>query len=90
MIPVDFEESNTNYGPPSDLDESQCATVKAYRGTVLGGPVDGVEISVVAWKPSPQEISDILAGSPIYVSVMGGLAPHVLGTSFKSVVGPCA
>lgn len=88
MLPVDFPESNARYGPPSDLAESQCRTVPAYMGTVAGGSVDGEEVSVVAWKPSKDEISSILSGSAIFVSVLGQMPPHFLTTTFDEAIHP--
>lgn len=48
MIPVQFPEANTKFGPPSDLEESQCQTIAAHvsqptedeiRQIVLGAPI---------------------------------------------------
>jgi hypothetical protein len=88
MIPIQFPEANTRYGPPPDLAESQCMTIHAYQGTVERGSVEGAAIVVVAWKPSPQEIEAMLAGKPIFLSCLGGLPPHFLSTDFETAINP--
>lgn len=40
-----------NFKAPDDLEESQCATIPAYRGVISGGSVDGIPVVVVAWLP---------------------------------------
>jgi hypothetical protein len=88
MTPANFKEANSKFTPPPGFDESQVATVPAYIGQVNGGSVDGCSMAVVAWLPSPDELSDILAGKPIFLTVLGGLPPHFLSTSFQSATRP--
>jgi hypothetical protein len=88
MTPQSFPQSNCRFTAPVDLDKSQCAAIDAYSGAVNGGSVDGSRITVVAWRPSPQELAELNAGEPIFVSVMGGLPPHFLTTSFEQAVSP--
>lgn len=84
MTPTPFPEANANFGPPSDLEESQCATVRAYFGTIERGSLEGSKIVVVAHLPTADELADIMAGKPIFLSMLGGLAPHFLTTNFQS------
>jgi len=88
MTPVLFPQCNAAFGPPSDLDESQCATIPAYVGEVKRGSVEGSKIVVVAWLPTPEELAIIKAGGPIFLSMMGGLAPHFVTTSFEEAIAP--
>lgn len=88
MIPVAFPEANSRFGPPPDLAESQCMTIQAFTGVVEKGPVEGAEVVVVAWKPSPQEIEAMSKGSPIFLSCLGGLPPHFLTTDFHAATHP--
>jgi hypothetical protein len=83
MNPIDFPETNTTFGPPAGMTESQVQPVPAYCGQVRGGSCDGVEAVVVAWRPTREEIEQIAAGSPIYLTMIGGLPPHFLTTSFE-------
>ena len=84
MDPVTFPESNCKFGHPPDLAESQCLTIPAYRGKIVGGSVDGSDVVVVAWQPSPEELGQLAAGKPIFISMLGGLAPHFLTTDFNA------
>lgn len=88
MTAEHFPEANARFTAPSDLAESQCLTIPAYQGIVTGGSVDGSPIVVVAWKPSPQELADLVAGKPIFLSCIGGLPPHFLSTDFHSATHP--
>ncbi len=88
MTPVAFAQANTRFGPPGDLEESQCKAVPAFRGAVQGGSVDGANVVVVAWLPAPAEVLRILHGQPIFLSCLGGLPPHFLSTTFEEAIKP--
>lgn len=88
MTPTRFAEANTRFGPPSDLVESQCSTIWAYRGVVSGGSVDGCDFVVTAWKPSAEELKQLNAGNPVFLSCIGGLPPHFITTDFQQAVKP--
>lgn len=88
MIPADFPEANSTFGPPKDLEVSQCGAVRAFCGQIRGGDCDGMDVVVTAWAPSKEEIEDIKAGRPIYFICFGGLPPHFLSTTFASAIGP--
>jgi len=89
MTPVNFPEANTRFGPPVDLEESQCMTIPAYLGSVNNQDcVDGANVIVVAWKPSQEELNILMLGGSIYLSVLGGLPPHFLCTDFVTAINP--
>lgn len=88
MIPQKFPECNTIIGPPRDLHSSQCMTIPAYMGRVQGGSLDDAPIVVVAWMPTPEELKLINEGKPIFVSFLGGLAPHYPCMSFEIASKP--
>lgn len=88
MTPIYFPESNTIFGPPSDLEESQCMKIHAHVGQVRSGSVDGALQVVVAWQPDASDIAKIIAGNPIFLSCIGGLPPHFLTTDFHSATHP--
>jgi hypothetical protein len=87
MTPAKFPEPNSVFGAPADMHESQVGKIDAFRGQIVGGNIDGSEIVVVAWQPSPEEIEEIKNGALVYLKVIGGLPPHYIATSFKKVVG---
>ena len=88
MIPTQFPQANKVFGAPKDLHEEQVRAIPAYLGTVEGGSVDGCPIVVTAWQPTLQEIADIVAGQPVFLSVIGGLPPHFLTTRFEQATKP--
>lgn len=88
MSPYHFHQCNTTFGPPSDLAESQCHSIPAYLGQVKGGSVDGSTIVIVAWQPSDEQRYAIAQGGPIFLSMIGGLAPHFLSTNFAEANNP--
>lgn len=88
MAPVDFPESNRRFTAPSDLAESQVATIPAYAGHIEGGALDGVPIVVTAWKPDEGELALLNAGQPILLSFIGGLPPHMATMDFQSATHP--
>lgn len=88
MTPVQFPEANIRYGPPPDLEESQCMTIHAYQGQIEGGSVDGSTVIVTAWKPSTLELAELMAGKPLFLSFIGILPPHFPCTNFNSAIHP--
>lgn len=89
MSPVKFPEANAQFGPPPDLDESQCRTIPAYLGKIEGGSCDGLKQVVVAYYLAPYEIEAIANnGGILYLSMVGGLAPHYLSLDFHSATHP--
>lgn len=59
---VDFKGANFDFGPPPGLDEMVGRLTFFSNG----------HCHVSAWRPSPEEIAKIVAGEPIFVSVMSG------------------
>jgi hypothetical protein len=88
MIPCEFKEQNCIFNTPPDLDESQCGPIHASQRFIKGGNLDGAPFVVVAWKPSPEELKELQNGNPVFIGMVGGLAPHTVQTSFESF-GPC-
>jgi hypothetical protein len=88
MTAVDFPESNTKFGPPPDMDESQVRTIHAYVDSIKRGNLDGAQMVVVAWQPNPDELADLAAGKPVFITMLGGLAPHLLTTKFEAAISP--
>lgn len=84
-----YPQANIQFGPPPELEESQCQRILAFAGTVQQGSVEGSPIIVTAFKPSDAEIKTLMAGGCIYVSFLtGSLPPHMLTTSFEEAINP--
>lgn len=88
MIPTEFPESNIKFKPPPDLEESQCGVIPGFTGEVVGGSCDGCPLTVVAWRPTAEELEAINNGAPIFLSIIGGLPPHFLTTDFNLATHP--
>lgn len=82
MNPTTFFEANCKFKAPVDLDESQVSTIDAYRETKSGGNLDGSQFVIVAWQPTEKEIEQMKLGAPVFLTMLGGLAPHFLTTDF--------
>lgn len=89
MTPIKFPNSNSTFGPPEEMTKEQVEIVPAYMGTVRGGNCDGAPVTVTAWLPDAADIARIVAGQPIYFSVMlHGLPPHMIATEFNAAAHP--
>ena len=88
MTPCNMPQANDVFGPPPGLDRSQVRPIAAYHGRAEGGSLDGVEIVVTAWRPSPDEVAEIMAGQPIYLTFIGALPPHTVSTDFETATHP--
>jgi hypothetical protein len=76
--------ATARFSAPDGLDETQVAPIEAFLETVpSGNNLEGASMVVVAWKPSPEEIQDLIDGGQIYLSCLGGLPAHFLTTKFK-------
>lgn len=84
MSPVVPPVQNALFGPPPDLDPTQCESIPAFKETVPPGHnLDGATFVVVSWKPSPEDLKTLNEGGLVHISMLGGLAPHFLTTSFS-------
>jgi len=82
MTAADFPQVNTEFTAPDGLDEAQVKSIPGFAGVVERGSVEGLRLIVVAWKPTEAELERLNAGELIYLTVLGGLPPHFLSTSF--------
>lgn len=89
MSPVNFIEANRRYGPPQDLEESQCGTIHAHVGVIDSGSVEGTPMIVTAWKPDARELERLVSGGLIFITFLAiGLPPHMVTTSFSEATKP--
>lgn len=83
MIATEIDPCNCVFRPPPDLDESQCHSITAYRFEIKQGNLDGQEGVAVAWKPDADDIRRISEGGVVYLTMIGGLIPHRLSTTWE-------
>lgn len=83
MNPASFPEANTRHCAPKGMDESHVKTIPSFKATINGGCWDGNEVVVVAWQPTTLELAELVNGGRVYLTMMGGLCPHFMTTSFE-------
>jgi hypothetical protein len=89
MSPAEFPQANTKFGPPPDLDGANVGSIRAFKGTINSGSLEGYPVVVVAWKPSEADMERLTNGGLVYLQMVGGgLAPHLLSTTFEEAVNP--
>lgn len=88
MTPAKFPEANCTFGPPPDLEESQCRSIPAFKGQTESGSCDGSPIVVVACRTTKEEAQWLLDGGLLYFTMIGGLAPHYPSLSFHDATNP--
>jgi hypothetical protein len=89
MTGIDFPETNITFGPPPHLTELLCLSIRAFQHDVLGGSCDGEPQVVVCYQLEPEEIAFLQQnGGKIFVSMLGGLAPHYLSFDFYNATHP--
>lgn len=69
-------------GPPVGLTEEHVRSIHAFVGEQSGGVHDGSPTVVVAWQPDAEELKQLNEGAFVYLTVIGGLPPHFVTTSF--------
>lgn len=88
MIPTDFPESNTIHRAPPGFADSQVVPIPSYVGEIARGSCEGQMICVVAWKPTFEDLEKMVNGAPVFLTMFGGLAPHMLTTNFQEATHP--
>lgn len=88
MTPAEFEQANKEFQPPQGMDSSQCSPIRVFVGQAEGGSCDGIPIVVSAWKPSDDELEEMINGQPVFITFVGGLPPHTVSTKFDRAVRP--
>lgn len=88
MIPQQFPEANKVYRAPAGFTDTQVVPIPTFQGQAIGGSCDGQMITVVAWKPTFEDLEKLVNGAPVYLTMFGGLAPHMLTTSFAEATHP--
>lgn len=80
-----FPQANIQMKAPPDM-ESCVGSIPAYRAIIQGGPMDGSDVFVLAWRPSEKEIEEIRNGACVYLTCIGSTPPHLLSTSFEEAL----
>lgn len=86
MTPCHFPQENSTFGPPKELDASQCMAIPGHIGQIRSGNLDGSVIVVVAWMPNEADKARIMDGKPVFLTSIGALCPHRLSTTFEEAM----
>lgn len=83
MIPTTFPQANGNHGAPKDVNEDNVRRMPSFTGNIQGGPFDGSQMVIVAWKPTLADLVNLNNGGCVFVSVIGQLSPHYVSSTFE-------
>ena len=75
MKPIEFEGANKAYISPKNWDDEahgKCGDLYTFEGET-----NGLNVILSAWQPTEEDIARIVAGSPIYLQVVGTVMPPV-------------
>lgn len=88
MTPTNFPEGTKPLHRPPSMSADQCGDLQVYAGEIEAGSCKGMKVVVAAWQPTEEEKMHIAAGKPVFVSMIGGMVPHFLTTTFSSATNP--
>lgn len=77
MSPIPFRESNKTYHKPQGWTDEQCSDLHVWEGPV---PIDAntaVNGIISCWMPTEEELADLNAGKPIFISVLSNVQPPI-------------
>lgn len=77
MIIGRIQGATRTLGKPANWDQSHPDTQCEALSILDVAPCDGGPAMVSAWFPSPEEISLLQAGQPVYLSIFGTAHPPV-------------
>lgn len=72
MIPGHIHGATRQLGKPDNMTDEQCVPL-AIKDT----RIDGCNVMVSAWFPSPDEVRKMMAGQPVHLYVWGTGHPPV-------------
>jgi hypothetical protein len=84
MSPVNFNEANINMKAPEGWTDDDCGALPVchVRVNINGKIVNGF---VSCWQPTEQDMQDIAAGKPVYLTVLAEGQPPVNLTTVNPI-----
>ena len=79
MIPANFEEANTIFGPPEGMTEDDVKSIRAYVGEHL----DSSAVTITCWKPTREELDSIEKTGRVWLMIFGKGMPPVAVTGWS-------
>lgn len=73
MNPSDFDHSNREYVKPQGWTDEQCSSLHVFQGVTE----EGHPLIISCWKPTPEEIADLVAGKSVWLGILTGIQPPV-------------
>lgn len=79
MIAASFPQSNVVYDKPLNMSRDDCEALSVFKGK----DANGVDVIISCWKPTQEELDEILATKRVWCWHFGNhLQPHcVTGTN---------
>ncbi len=63
---------------PDGLDDGCSPCTGVVTRPLEPGPMDGMQVVRVAWRPDDEDLAALAAGGVVWLSTWGGLPPHML------------
>lgn len=74
MSPTDFHESNVHLAPPAGMEET-CGYLHVYTNG---------EVCISCWKPTKEELARLVAGEPVWLTIVSGHTQPPVAVSVDS------
>lgn len=84
MQPSNFDEANTNLGPPQGVGEDQCSTLRVCRGLLQGK----TPVVISCWKPDRAELEEIMRTGRVWLMIWGQTQPPAFVSGYKASILP--
>ena len=81
---IDFPGTNMSFGKPADMEDEQCASLKA----MVGKDQNQVPYILTAWQPSYEDLQALNAGRPLMLQIVGGGMPPVALWTYDEATEP--
>lgn len=76
MIPTAFDEDNAALGRPQSMTDDECGPLSVF----IGNDESGCPVVISCWKPTDEELSEIIRTRRVWVIVSGTNMPPIAPT----------
>jgi len=80
MEPANFDGTNSIFGPPKGMTEGE---VQSIFARIIVEPESNVPVIVTCWKPTKEELTEILRTGRVWLGVFSASLPPVYVSGFE-------